>query len=523
MFNLKKYLLILVCCGLAAALAGAKARVLANQPAANAPVAVKLPELICNPVDFAEQTVTFACRYAAPGKLFRQKDQLFTQNSHANFNAWPAEAALWDKHIRRNILPSLYVSRENPRLIKLVDSLKRYELLIVTGRVMDSYANLPWIEIIDIQKQPENEAGITDALLAEISKGLELIAAGKRVEGARVLQSAVSAGAPGYIGQFAASEIERCTQRATRLAQAAKDPMALIAAGRNAAAKGDITAAIAYFRKAGSGESPLLKSVWFYRELGQFYLINDEEDHLNKAKNLFVHANQIAGGNDVQALYCLAQVAAEQKEFVEAEDLLNRCLKISPGDTKVGKLLAQITTDRLAQRKPTTPLADEKLQAVDYLEVGRVLLQQGKFTEAESNLRAALTSINAEEAKQAKTLLASALLAQSKTAEALELLENSTKASKATTAEATPALTDLNGSMREMNELARELDNATESAIRILKIENKMPGTAPAPSAKTKDTSTMKKQISQETKKPITPITRTTTAADATTLPDWAL
>ncbi len=557
MKNLRRYAVILTFCGLAAGFAGFKARAYANPPAPGAAVSVELNKVIGKPGEFDGQAIVFSCRFAATGKLFRQNDRQFTSRTYANFSVWPDGAPLWDKSARRNTLPSLYINRENSTLMKQLGALRRYDLVVVTGTITDTYANMPWIEVTSLQAVSEKEGAITDALLNEISRGVEMLGGGNKVEAARILQSAVSTGVPAYIADYVQSQIAQSLPKPVQEREVT-DHLALIAAGRAAAAKGDIAGAIEQYRKAGAGASPVLKEIWFYRELGQLFLISRDADRYAKARNLFAHANDMSGGKDVLSLACLGQIAAEQKDFVHAEEFLNQSLKLDPQNVLASKLLAKVVAAQQAVRESAKPVTGGvvALAPASALQAGRDSMQRGDFTQAEQHLRTALTASEGDVVQQARTLLASVLLAQNKTAEAMKFLESApvakssaahaaevsipqavatARSGHAITAEPQPAsrsnnvtvlpevtLDDLDQATKEMNRIGKELEANTgrpATTAKPINNETQAPGklSQPATEAPVK---TLAQPTVKKSEQPAKPITRTTTDSS---LPDWAL
>lgn len=599
MKNMQRYAIALTICGAAAALAGMKARALANPPAPAAPVTIALTKLIGAPAEYDNQTIIATCRFAATGKLFRQNDRMFAASTHANFAVWAEGARLWDVSARRSTLPSLYIRRDNTKLLKQLNSLRRYDLITITGNVCDTYASMPWIEVTAIQVTPQNNAPLTDAMLSEINKGLELMASANKAEGIRVLQSAVAGGAPEFVVRFVEEQVAAAQPKPVRQAPTV-DYASVMASARASASRGDIAGAIELYRKAGSGESPFLKEVWFYRELGQLFLISNDPERLAKARNLFTHANGMQDGKDALALAFLGQIAAEEKDYAQAEDLLNRALKLDAQNALAHRWLTKVIAAQKSAHPVSTTAAHNAASTSasaaattvgtatspeQALQRGRDAMQSGDFALAETQLRSALAATDNNTLQQARTLLASVLLAQNRTAEAMKLLEaapapkqqtqptqppvaqTNTPARTVAAPNAVPSIDmdqplpevardDLDQATREMNRLGKELDSiarstaaapapiaavanpthakpvaspantpsAPEAVKPLLAVEPVMPsaqGHSTSPKAATAASKPAATEAVRSSDTPVKPITRTTPASSD--LPDWAL
>ncbi len=162
----------------------------------------ELRAIIKQPKEFLQRDVTFLCRFAMPGNLFKNFSTQFNAYQHLNFSVWPIDAKLWDKAERRNVLPSLYVDKSNFETSAELAKAKRYELLRVRGQVVSNYGDLPWILITEAKRVSERGPLATDADFLNVKQGLDLQAAGKPAEAAKYLRMALDGGLPGAHRDF---------------------------------------------------------------------------------------------------------------------------------------------------------------------------------------------------------------------------------------------------------------------------------------------------------------------------------
>ncbi len=153
-----------------------------------------LKEILKNPAAFVGRQITIKCRFAMRGKLFKDFNTRFNAGEHANFAVWKVDARLWEKAERRGVLPTLYLDKGATANFRMLNRLKRYDIIEVRGRVVSAYAGLPWIYVSSLRKLPNKEEIVNDIALVHVRRGLQLLQEGKAAVAAKQLEMALDAG-----------------------------------------------------------------------------------------------------------------------------------------------------------------------------------------------------------------------------------------------------------------------------------------------------------------------------------------
>ncbi len=156
----------------------------------------ELEDLLERPSAYEGQTVSFRCRFALQGRLFKHFNTRFSPEDHTNFAVWEADAPLWDDQARRSVLPTLYVEKRDLAALQMLRQLQRYELVEVRGTVLGTYANLPWILVDEIQPAGTQEDTLTDTAIVHVRRGRELLRTGESALAARHFEMALEQGIP---------------------------------------------------------------------------------------------------------------------------------------------------------------------------------------------------------------------------------------------------------------------------------------------------------------------------------------
>lgn len=202
-------LITFILTGFIAAAALAPCANAAAQTAASESVsAYSLATIMNDPQAFADREVMFLCRFAANAKLFRSVRR-FDAASHANFAVWPDKAALWDARERKNALPTLYLSKSNAAVAEVFGTLERYDLVVVTGRVVEVHSGLPCILVSAIERVDSRGTKLTQPMVTAMRRGREALRIGEGEAAARHFEQAVMLGLP---GEYRARAYERLAQ-----------------------------------------------------------------------------------------------------------------------------------------------------------------------------------------------------------------------------------------------------------------------------------------------------------------------
>ena len=163
---------------------------------AKGPPVVELEDVMKRPDAYSGREVRFTCRFALQGKLFKHFNTRFNAAEHANFAVWPLDTRLWDKAERRNVLPTLYVDKSKKPSFEALRNFKRYEKIEVTGKILNTYAGLPWLLVTDLKSKSDDASEITDTTIVHIRHGLQLLGENKPALAVRHLELATEAGIP---------------------------------------------------------------------------------------------------------------------------------------------------------------------------------------------------------------------------------------------------------------------------------------------------------------------------------------
>lgn len=166
-----KFHTLLFC--LAALLVGAGASRAASgtAPAARGAASYTLQDVMNAPDAFAGSDVYFYCRFAGISKLFKPAQTRLSPTEFVNFAAWPFRAELWTADGRKNNLPTLYLAKKDHAQLDVMRSLKKYDLVAVSGRVVSAYSGVPWIEVRRIEPVGQAGAVLTDLVVREMRTG----------------------------------------------------------------------------------------------------------------------------------------------------------------------------------------------------------------------------------------------------------------------------------------------------------------------------------------------------------------
>lgn len=167
-----------------------------SQAASRNAVNCTLAELLKAPDGYAGKEVVFRCRFAEVGELYKAANTRFTSSDHVNFSAWTETAEVWTEEGRQQTILSLYVARRGRGLLKVLEKLEPYDLVVVTGRVASVYSGTPWILVSRIEPQEGPDARIDPEAVANMRLGLEALAAEDGATANRHFEKALAADLP---------------------------------------------------------------------------------------------------------------------------------------------------------------------------------------------------------------------------------------------------------------------------------------------------------------------------------------
>ena len=155
-----------------------------------------LEDIMDFPKEYMEREVVFYARYASNSNLFKPVSTRFNVNQHINFAVWPDKAILWDVKERKNVLPTLYVAKNDEETIKSIRNLRRYELIAVTGFVLNAYAGYPWIHVTKVERIEKPSDRLSEQSIEHMQSGYDALRADSGGVAARHFEQAIQFGLP---------------------------------------------------------------------------------------------------------------------------------------------------------------------------------------------------------------------------------------------------------------------------------------------------------------------------------------
>jgi hypothetical protein len=158
--------------------------------------AYSLEDIMKSPKEYHEREVFFYCRFATTANLFKNVNTRFNSSEHSNFAVWPDKTVLWDEKGRKNVLPTLYIGKIRPELLETLCTLEKYELIAVTGYVMDVYAGYPWILVTSIERSELPSDRLCEPVVEHMQSGSDALSTNAGGVAARHFEQALQFGLP---------------------------------------------------------------------------------------------------------------------------------------------------------------------------------------------------------------------------------------------------------------------------------------------------------------------------------------
>ncbi len=155
-----------------------------------------LQDIMSNPKEFLEREVMFYARYATTSNLFKNVNTRFNVNQHVNFAVWPDKSVLWEEKGRKNVLPTLYVAKNEPEVMDVIRCLNKYELVAITGYVLNVYAGYPWILVTKIERIEKPSDKLCPQVIEHMQAGYDALKAEAGGAAARNFEQALQFGLP---------------------------------------------------------------------------------------------------------------------------------------------------------------------------------------------------------------------------------------------------------------------------------------------------------------------------------------
>ena len=257
--------------------------------------AYALQDIMKDPKNHLEREVFFYCRFATTANLFKNINTRFNQTQHINFAVWPDKALLWDVEDRKQILPTLYIAKNDSETVEALRKLKKYELIAVTAYVQNVYAGYPWMLVTKIEAVELPTEQVSDMVIEHMQNGNEALRSEAGGAAARHFEQAIQFGLPPEFRAKAYEQLARSYLLDNRLDRAReylrqaveldrRDPILHLALADVAVRMGDAGEALAHceFAREHSGRYPQV-----YGIMGEAYALNCDYvqafSHLNTA------------------------------------------------------------------------------------------------------------------------------------------------------------------------------------------------------------------------------------------------
>ncbi len=330
-------------------------------------------ELVDTPAQFKYSQVKFRCTFASVSGLFDPLTTPFTPEQYRNLSVWSDHAQLWIPDERAKAMVTLYIPKDNEDAQKL-ETFKKYEILDITGRVMDVIDGIPWVRVTSIEPV-EKSGAFSDNALYHMEQGQSLAADGVHDLADRHFLAAENENLPIYgavavrslrARQLAAAghnhEAMALLESALKLATLDKEILpsdlaqahALLAKVENDTAEGSATearqelltksvanasAAIAYDPTLADAYAVLGISL---AGLGRFDDARRECDNALRLRP-----------NDAEVRWYLGRILDQQGKYDDAIDALKKAIDLTPKDARIHKAVAVAFFHRGLKGGPT--------------------------------------------------------------------------------------------------------------------------------------------------------------------------
>ncbi|MCD8138777.1 MAG: tetratricopeptide repeat protein [Planctomycetaceae bacterium] len=176
-----------------------------------------LTTIMDEPNRFVDRDVLFLCRFAATARLFDSESRAFTPARHGNFAAWPDRTILWEEEGRKNVLPTLYIKKSDRDIAATLARLQRYDLLAVTGRVVEVRSGFPCVLVSKIEIVADPSTALSAPVIDQMRRGVEALRIEAGDAAARHFEQALVLGLPGEYRAKAYEQLAQANLLAGRL------------------------------------------------------------------------------------------------------------------------------------------------------------------------------------------------------------------------------------------------------------------------------------------------------------------
>ncbi len=359
MSKFRNYLLFVGALAVVAAIIGSQARAWSTPEHEDLPVSIELTQISKNPLDLLNQKVTFKCRFASQGNIFRKKDDVFSPENFENFSVWTSEIQFWSKQDLKNAYPTLYILKDNKELINRLRVLERFNKIEIVGVVESVYANMPWIKVESIRVINDDE--LDQSMASQVTRAVEFVNSGEFQKASICFEIAQERKVPKYVEELITSkrrEIENIKSQKI-IAHKKHEAEQVLEQARNYAKSGVFEKAATTYGKALKASNEYNTSASIHKEIAgffiDFYMSKNEISLLDYSINEFKIAQKIIGHPDDDILYALAYIetlkAKLSNDYTKAERLARKCLELNTHHYGGRKLLADIMSYQITNQK----------------------------------------------------------------------------------------------------------------------------------------------------------------------------
>ncbi len=373
MSKFRNYILFIAVLATAAAVIGSRARAWKEPEKEIRPVMINISDIAKNPLALKDRKVTFISRFAARGNMFRDKDEFFNQEQFENFSVWNSDIKFWKENELNKVYPTLYLEKNNTRLINILRIINQFEKIEITGVVESLYANMPWIKVTDIRILKEDD--LDQSMASQVTRAIKFIENNEFQKAKICFEIARERHVPLYVNELIEHKLtEISTIKAEREQENKRQTAkAILDNARILAKSGNYSKAAVTYGKALKTSTEFNTSADIHKEIAgffiDFYKSNGDMSLLEYSINEFKIAQNLIKTPDSDIYYALAYIemlkAKITHDYNKAESIARQCLKINEHHYNGRKLLAEIMSCELTVNKASTqeiilPVAPKK-------------------------------------------------------------------------------------------------------------------------------------------------------------------
>jgi len=162
-----------------------------------------------SPESYKGVSVKFPVQFASVGRVQNPFFTRFVASDYANLWCWADEQMIWRKDHFDDLFALLFVNKES-KILDEVIRLKRYDRVMITGVVRNTFQGTPWIEVTGYQPL---EGKVGSATLSHMYRGENYMTQRKWSRAISELSLAPTEGVPAGVRAVAHRDLGTCYLR----------------------------------------------------------------------------------------------------------------------------------------------------------------------------------------------------------------------------------------------------------------------------------------------------------------------